>query len=190
MQLVKQLRVDKMHCDHHPDVYALILCGIDPYREDKGVYPLNRETACACAIPFDSSLMHRDIEFTFAHRMLVGERIVMQKPQAPADFEEWLDYSREVDALGENTLLLDKVVQHEEWTWHPYAGHPPKELLLHQSKYFLKALVWSALENSPSENCLLTVELTPEEYEECTKLLPGSVFDITLRLVPASDAVT
>lgn len=181
MQLVKRLRVREM-CWDQPDACTFSLESVDLYREDKGTHRMSCTLAATFAIPLIPGLIGRDIEYIFAHRMLTGKRFPAPGPRLATESEVWLAYSEEISSLNPNSVLLCEVVRREVWGWYPNLGYVSQELLRHCVRHVLTVASGSDPEFPPA--CSLTIELTPEEYENCTKLLPGSVFDLTLRLVP------
>lgn len=161
---------------------TLILNHVDVCREEEGEHWISRELADTYGIPLDPSLIGRALEYTLTHRMLTGERVPTPVPREATEPEAWLHYSDEAWSLKPTTVLLSEIQRLEVWSWLPDAGYAPGEPLHHRARYVLWVNSWSDFESSPV--CSLTVELTPEEYDACTKLLPGSIFDLTLRLVP------
>ena len=183
MQLVKCLRVTAMHWQHAGGC-TLTLCATDVHREDRGKHWLSRTWAESAGIPLDPSLFGRDLAYTLSHRMLVGKILPAPSPRLTGEPTEWIIFHDAVQELDEQTVLLKEVRRAERWNWTPDGGVVEGESLRHHGQCLLDVCSGGDWEDPPS--CALTLELTEAEFAACIQLLPGSVFDLTLRLLPAA----
>lgn len=183
MQLVKRLRVRSMLWEERENC-KLTVGSVDQYLQNKGTHVLSKNLAGTVGISLGPDLVGRDLEYTFTHRMLIGERRPGPGPRWPTEPKEWVMYTKECYELGMTSFLLCRVERSDTWSWSAAGSYVPGAPLYYRRHHLLSLVCGYDTEFSPISSFQL--DLTPEEYEECTKLLPGSVFDLTLRLVDST----
>lgn len=181
MELVKTYRIREMHGAQYANApYKFLLETIgENFPHEAGDLVMDKETCDRHGIAPSLELVGRRIQCTLKPRQL--RRTSHGRKESACSFPDMQDVS--VD-----DMLLGEIRREDVWSQH-YNGGSPHDSLHQEVTYSMH--VYSddgtdGIHPSPT-NCplyKLAVELTEDEFTECTKFAPGTVLTASFVLLP------
>ncbi|TSC72857.1 MAG: hypothetical protein G01um101438_256 [Parcubacteria group bacterium Gr01-1014_38] len=181
MQLVQDYRIREVHGTHFSNApFRFLLETVtDGFPKDAGELVFDKETCERHGISPSLDLVNRKLRCTLRPR-------VLKRNTGGRKGDEWSFPDRQ--DVQSDDILISQIRRDEKWTPEYNVGAPHDALRqeIHYHLYAYSDDGTDGIHPSPT-NCPLynlTVELTEDQFRECTQFAPGTVLNVSFALLP------